>query len=57
MIKDSRGRTPAYVVAEGSLRHQPTGLHVNVKRPYTDGTIRAAMRQLKQKIREWKDKR
>lgn len=53
VIKDNRGRVPNYVISDGKLIHQPTGLSVRIT-PMADydASLRLAMRSLQQKIRE-----
>ena len=53
MIKDSNGKTPAFVVLGNTLIHQPTGVRVdiNVHAGDLDTAITIAMQNLKEKLR------
>jgi hypothetical protein len=53
MIKDNNGKTPAFVVRDNTLLHQPTGVRVeiNAQTGDLDAAIKIAMQNLKEKLR------
>lgn len=58
MLKDSRGKIPAFVIRGNTLLHQPTGLRVEIvnKNGDFDSAIREAQTRLKEKIQNAKSK-
>jgi hypothetical protein len=52
IIKDKRGKIPNYVLTDGVMRHQPTGLEVNCDTGASDRELIDAHGKLKTKIRK-----